>query len=360
VSSEPQAPSPSETELLAAAQQGNSAAFDRLVAGHRRELYAHCYRLLGSVQDAEDALQEALLGAWKGLAPFQGRSSLRTWLYKVTTHACLRLLTQRPRRRLSPEYGPARSDTTDLGQPVLEPIWLEPWVEPGSEPASWSEDRAAPAPDPAGQVLQRESIELAFIAALQHLPGTQRAALLLSDVLEFSAAEIAGLLETSVAAVNSALQRARKTLGERASGPSQQVQLASLGQAGQDALVRDFVRAWESADLGALLQLLTEDARFVMPPLPAWFDGRENVARFFAERIFALRWRLLPLSVNGQLGFACYSAPPGAGELQLSAVNLLNLRDARIAEIVGFLDPAVYGHFGLPAVPSAKNHAPER
>jgi RNA polymerase sigma-70 factor (TIGR02960 family) len=360
VSSEPRAPASSELELLAAAQQGDSAAFDRLVACHRRELYAHCYRMLGSVQDAEDALQEALLGAWKGLAPFQGRSSLRTWLYKVTTHACLRLLTQRPRRRLSPDYAPARSDTADLGELVLEPIWLEPWVEPCSEAASWSEDGAASSADPAERLLQRESIELAFIAALQHLPGTQRAALLLSDVLELSAAEIAELLDTSVAAVNSALQRARKTLAERAPGPPQRAELASLGEAGQHALVQDFVRAWESADLGALLQLLTEDARFVMPPLPAWFDGRENVARFFAERIFALRWRLVPLRVNGQLGFACYSVPPGTSEFRLSAVNLLQLRGGRIAEIAGFLDPAVYGRFGLPAVLPAENRSSER
>jgi len=358
VTTEPKAPPASQAELLAAAQQGDSAAFDRLVAGHRRELYAHCYRMLGSVQDAEDALQDSLLGAWKGLAPFQGRSSLRTWLYKVSTNACLRLLSRRPQRMLSPEYGPPCSDTADLGEPVLEPIWLEPWVEAAAWAKEEPDPAAAPA-DPEARALRRESLELAFIAALQHLPGTQRAALLSSEVLELSTAEIAELLDTTVAAVNSALQRARKTLGERAPGP-QQAELASLGEAGQRALVRDFVHAWESADLGALLQLLTEDARFVMPPLAAWFDGRQNVGKFFGERVFATPWRLLPLCVNGQLGFACYSMQPGTSEFRLSAVNALSLRAGRIAEIDGFLDPAVHGRFGLPAVLPTENRSAER
>lgn len=331
-----------EPELLAAAQRGDSAAFDRLLAPHRRALYAHCYRMLGSVQDAEDALQEALLGAWKGLAPFEGRSSLRSWLYKITTHACLRLLAQRPRRILSPEHGPARSDVFDLGQPVLDPIWLEPWLE--SEPAD-------PAADPAANVLQRESLELAFVATLQHLPGTQRAALLLGEVLEFSAAEIAEQLETSVAAVNSALQRARKTLAERGPSRSQQAELSSLEAEGQRALVDDFLRAWHGKDLSALLSLLTEDVRFIMPPLPAWFDGQEDVGRFFAERVFAMPWRLVPLRLNHQLGFACYSMPPGTSELRLSALNLLCLRTGKVAEIDAFLDSKLLSRLGLPAVP---------
>ena len=331
-----------EPELLAAAQRGDSAAFDRLLAPHRRALYAHCYRMLGSLQDAEDALQEALLGAWKGLAPFAGRSSLRSWLYKITTHACLRLLAQRPRRILSPEHGPARSDVFELGQPVLDPIWLEPWLD--AEPAD-------PSADPAASALERESLELAFVAALQHLPGPQRAALLLAEVLEFSAAEIAEQLESSVPAVNSALQRARKTLAERGPLRSQQAELGSLQAADQRALVDDFLRAWHGQDLSALLSLLTEDVRFIMPPLPAWFDGRHDVGRFFGERVFAMPWRLVPQRVNHQLGFACYSQPPGTSELRLSAVNLLCLRAGKIAEIDAFLDSQLLGRLGLPAAP---------
>jgi RNA polymerase sigma-70 factor (TIGR02960 family) len=185
---------------LRAAQDGDQEAFERLIGRHRRELFAHCYRMLGSVQDAEDALQESLLAAWRGLGGFQGRSSLRAWLYRVTTNACLRLSSRRPRRILSPDYGPPRHDTSDLGEPVTEPIWLEPWPE--TEPAAPTEDA-----DPAERLLVRENVELAFVAALQFLPGTQRAVLLLRDVLEFSAAETAAILGTTKASVNSALER---------------------------------------------------------------------------------------------------------------------------------------------------------
>jgi RNA polymerase sigma-70 factor (TIGR02960 family) len=331
-----------EAKLLAAARQGDPAAFAGLVDAYRRELYAHCYRMLGSVQDAEDALQEALLAAWRGLAGFEGRGSLRGWLYRVTTNACLRLIHRRPRRVLSPEYGPPRRDTADLGEPVAAPVWLEPWLddEPADDPGG---------ADPAAHVLRRESIELAFVAALQHLPGTQRAVLILRDVLAFSAAEVARILDTSPASVNSALQRARKAIEERVPSPTQQAELAALGADGTRELVDAFVRAWERADLPALLELLAADARFTMPPLTAWFDGREDVGRFFADRVFAYSWRLMPLRVNAQLGFACY-AEPGAGEFRLGALNALSLRAGRIVEINGFLDPGVYRQLGLSLV----------
>jgi RNA polymerase sigma-70 factor (TIGR02960 family) len=330
-----------ESELLAAARRGDPAAFERLVSSHRRELYAHCYRMLGSVQDAEDALQESLLGAWRGLASFEGRSSLRAWLYRVTTNACLRLISRRPRRMLSPDHGPPRRDTDDLGEPVTGPVWLEPW--PDDEPAGETGDV-----DPVARYLRRESVELAFVAALQHLPGTQRAVLILRDVLDFSAAEVARILDTTPASVNSALQRARKTVAERAPGTTQQVELAALGPEGQRGLVDAFVTAWERADVAAMLDLLAEDARFTMPPLPAWFRGREDVGRFFAERVFATPWRLLPLRANGQMGFACYSLEPGADRFRLGAINLLSLLEGRIVQIAGFLDPDVHRHFGLP------------
>jgi RNA polymerase sigma-70 factor (ECF subfamily) len=187
------------TDLIAAARHGDSRAFERLVDPYRRELYAHCYRMLGSVHDAEDAVQEALLAAWRGLPGFEGRSSLRAWLYRITTNVCLRQIERRPRRVLSPDYGPPRTDTADLGEPVTEPIWLEPIVT----------DIQDDAQDPETTYVQRESIELAFVAALQHLPGTQRAVLILRDVLQFSAAEVAAHLNTTPVSVNSALQRAR-------------------------------------------------------------------------------------------------------------------------------------------------------
>jgi RNA polymerase sigma-70 factor (ECF subfamily) len=294
--------------------------FDALVAAHRPELLAHCYRMTGSVQDAEDAVQEALLGAWRGLDGFEGRSSARTWLYRIATHACLRLVERRPPRALV--SGPAFEQTAELGAPVSGPVFLEPWVH-GPEDA----------------YERREDIELAFVAALQHLPGTQRAVLILREVLQFSAAEVAGMLETSVPAVNSALQRARVTLGSRR---SQQVELSGVDER---ALVEDFLAAWERADVPALVELLTEDARFVMPPLPAWFAGREWVARFLRERMFATPWRLRPVRANGQPAFACYQGPA----YPLSSILVLTLRDGRVAELTAFLDPAVLRK--VPGVP---------
>ncbi|HET6728812.1 MAG TPA: sigma-70 family RNA polymerase sigma factor [Jiangellaceae bacterium] len=331
-----------EPELLASARRGDSAAFERLVAGYRNELYAHCYRMLGSVQDAEDALQESLLGAWRGLAGFEGRSSLRAWLYRITTNACLRLIARRPRRMLSMDHGPPLRDTDDLGEPVAGPVWLEPWPEdvPESEPGDT---------DPAASYLRRESVELAFIAALQHLPGTQRAVLILREVLEFSAAEVAQILDTSPASVNSALQRARKAVDQRVPSTAQQAELDALGADGRRELVDAFVTAWERADVPAILELLAEDARFTMPPLPAWFLGREDIGRFFAERVFATPWRLVPIRANGQPAFACYQGETGRDRFRLSAVNVLGLHAGQIVEIAGFLDPAVHRHFGLPA-----------
>jgi len=327
-----------EPELLVAARAGDADAFDQLVGPYRRELAAHCYRMLGSPHDAEDALQESLLSAWRGLPGFEGRSSLRTWLYRISTNACLRLNSKRPRRVLSPDHGPPRQDTSDLGNWVTGPVWLEPWPD----------DLAADEPGPAASYLQREGVELAFVAALQHLPGTQRAALILREVLEYSAAEVAQLLETTPAAVNSALQRARKAVDERVPDVSQQVELAALGEDGRRELVDAFVRAWERADVDALVTLLAEDARFTMPPLPAWFDGRASVARFFAERVFESAWRLVPIWVNAQPGFACYQRYAGADRFRLGAINVLSLRAGLITEITGFLDPGVHRLVDVP------------
>jgi RNA polymerase sigma-70 factor (TIGR02960 family) len=304
--------------------------FEGLVAGHRRELLAHCYRMLGSIQDAEDALQEALLGAWRGRAGFEGRSSARAWLYRICTNACLRLSSRRPRRLLSPDHGPALKQTADLGQPVTGPVWLEPW--PGDAPEG-------EASDPEADYLRRESVELAFVAALQHLPGTQRAVLILREVLEFSAAEVADLLDTSPASVNSALQRARKALAERVPATSQRAELDALGDAGRRELVDAFVRAWERGDVEALTALLAEDARFTMPPLPAWFDGRADVAMFMRERLFETPWTLRAITVNGQPGFACYQGG------KLGAINALSIRDGRITQIAGFVEPALHRYF---------------
>lgn len=301
-------------------------SFDTLVAEHRAELYRYCYRMLGSLHDAEDALQEALLGAWKGLSGFEGRSSLRSWLYRVATHACLRVIAARPKRILPPEHAGAAMDV-DV-EPALEgPLWLEPY------------------PDPVDASYElRESVELAFVAALQHLPATQRAALVLCEVIGFSATEAAELLETSLPSLTSALQRAREAVQRRVPAVTQQAALRNLGDAAQQQLVSSFVDAWARQDVAALVQLLTHDVRFSMPPIPTWFDGRDDVARFFAQRVFRTPWRLVPMRASGQLAFAAYQGP----EFRLGAMPVLTLRDGSIAGITGFLAPEVHRHFLLP------------
>lgn len=292
-------------------------------------MHALCYRMMGSLADADDALQEALLGAWKGIAQFEGRATLRTWLYRIATNACLQLIARRPRRELATERGPA-STGVDVEPFVDEPVWLEPYPD-----------------DPQALLEQRESLELAFVAALQHLPANQRAVLILRDVLELSAAEVAELLDTSVASITSALQRARQTVATRVPPRSQAAELRALGDDGQRALVDGFIGAWERQDLDGLLALLTRDARFSMPPIPTWFDGTHAIGRFFRERVFATPWRLRPGHANGQLAFLCYQGP----DFRLGAFNVVTLRGGQIAEMTGFLDPQVYDRLVLPRGP---------
>ncbi len=329
--------------LLASAQAGDASAFGRLVEPYRRQLHMHCYRMLGSPHDADDAVQETLLAAWRGVATFAGRSAFNTWLVRISTNVCLRMIATRARRMESPDVGPASQNTADLGREIPGPVWLEPM--PGDE-AFISESASE---DPASALIRRESVTLAFTAALQHLPGRQRAVLLLRTVLDYSAAETAEMLGVSVATVNSALQRARKTLGARAPVTSQAEEIRSLGDESLRQLLDAFVAAWEARDIAGLRRLFTEDVRFTMPPLPAWFDGRDWVERFIVERVFATPWRMLPLRANGQVGFACYLKSAGDDRFRLGAVTVLSLRDGRIAGLHSFLDPAVHKRFGLAA-----------
>jgi RNA polymerase sigma-70 factor (TIGR02960 family) len=310
---------------LAAAQDGDEDAFATLVAPHRHELRVHCYRMLGSADDADDAVQETLIAAWKGLPGFQGRSSLRAWLYRIATNCCLRMAERSQRRMLSWDHGPARSPDDDLGEPERGP-WLEP----------------LPGPDAAYE--RKETVALAYVAALQHLPPNQRAVLILREVLDFSAAEVADQLDTSVPSVNSALQRARATVADRVTTQSR-----AASMAGPDRrAVAEFLDAFERRDVDGLVRVLAEDVRFTMPPLPAWFDGREDVAGFFARRVFATRWRADAIDVNGQPALACYQEVDG--DFRLSALNVLTVVDGRITWIASFLDPACLARLGLPAV----------
>ena len=331
-----------EHQLLEAARAGDEDAFARLVEPHRNALHAHCYRMLGSVADAEDALQETLLNAWRGLSKFEERSTVRSWLYAIATNACLRAIERRPKRVLPVDYAPAADPHGDLPEPLVESVWIEPYPD---ERLGLDDGLAGPE----ARYQQRESIELAFIAALQHLPAQQRAVLILRDVLGFSAREVADALETTSTGVDSALQRARKSVDERIPERSQQAVLSSLDDQGVREIVEGFVDAWERSDVEAIVAMLTADGAITMPPLPTWYRGREAVATFL-ER-FPLRrdrrWRLVPVRANGQLAFGEYSWDAEREIFKAHSINVLTLEEEGIAEITAFLDTEPT-QFGLP------------
>jgi RNA polymerase sigma-70 factor (ECF subfamily) len=327
------------TPLLAAARAGDEQAFGRLVEPHRRELHAHCYRMLGSVQDAEDALQETLLRAWRGLPRFEGRSSLRSWLYTIATNASLKLIERRPKRVLPMDFGPASGDGDRPGEPVAESVWVEPYPD----------GRLGDGPE--ARYERRESLELAFIAATQHLNPRQRAVLILREVLGFTAAEVATALATTVPSVNSALQRARRTIESRLPEQSQQATLRALGDDRVRAIVGGYTDAWERGDVDAVVALLSEDAILAMPPTPAWYRGRDAIAAFYRRVPLsgALRWRHVVTSANGQPAVGCYAWDAERGAFLPLVLDVLTLQDARIREITAFLSPERFADFGLPA-----------
>jgi RNA polymerase sigma-70 factor (ECF subfamily) len=348
MASAPTTSTPQERELLRAARAGDEGAFQRIVELHRGELHAHCYRMLGSVHDAEDALQDALLRAWRGLPRFEGRSSVRSWLYKIATNTCLDVIARRPKRVLPVDYGPPADPHEGPGQPVVESVWVDPYPD---ETLGLEDGYAAPE----ARYEQRESVELAFIAALQHLPARQRAVLILRDVLGFTARETAAALETTPVSVDSALQRAHKTVNERLPEQSQQAALRSLGDDALSEVVERYVAAWERSDVDAVVELLTEDARMTMPPLPAWYSGRAQVAVFLGRGPLAgqERWRLIPARASGQVAFGAYTWDDQTQAFTPHAVNVLTLRGTQIEEITAFLAPGAFRRLGLPdAMPS--------
>jgi RNA polymerase sigma-70 factor, ECF subfamily len=333
-----------EQQLLEAARGGDESAFAQLVEPHRGPLQAHCYRMLGSVQDAEDALQEALLNAWRGLSGFEGRSSLRSWLYKIATNACLRAIERRPKRVLPIDYGPAADPHDAPGEPLVESVWVEPYPD---ERLGLEQGLAGPE----ARYEQRESVELAFIAALQHLPAHQRAVLILRDVLGFSARETAEALETTPTGVDSAMQRARKTVDERLPERSQQAVLSSLGDARLREIVEEFVDAWERSDVDAVVEMLASDGAITMPPLPTWYRGREAMTAFLQGWPLrrGRRWRLVPVWASGQLAFGEYEWDERREAFSAHSVTVLTLDDdERIAEFTAFLDRELISRFGLP------------
>ena len=326
---------------LAQARDGDDAAFTRLVAPLRRELHAHCYRMLGSTYDADDALQDALLRAWRGLSGFAGRSSLRSWIYTVATRTCLDLIEARGRRALPMDLGPASDHAMHDNAPDYEISWLGPYQETG----------LAGRATPEARYEQREAVELAFVAALQHLPGNQRAALVLFEVLGFSAAEIAEIMGTSTASVNSALQRARRIVAEKVPERSQAQTLREI----DDAKIRDIVTGYSAAlergDADTLVALLTEDVTWSMPPMPYWYRGID-AAMDFATRIPLTTcgtWRHRSTTANGQPAIGGYLRPfDETGPHRAWAVNVLTLRAGRIAEVTSFIGDEHFTALGLP------------
>jgi RNA polymerase sigma-70 factor (ECF subfamily) len=337
-----------ERDLLDAARRGDEDAFARLVEPLRGALHAHCYRMLGSVHDAEDALQDALLRAWRGVARFEGRSSLRSWLYTIATNACLKAIERRRRLVLPVDYGPATDPHDDPAEPLVESVWIEPYPD---ERLGLADALAGPE----ARYEQRESVELAFIAALQHLPARQRAVLILSDVLGFSGAEVADALETTPASVYSALQRAHKSVDARLPERSQQATLRALGDDALREIVDAFVAAWERGDVDALAAMLTDDATIAMPPMPTWYRGREAVAGFLQRLPLApdMRWRVTPVRANGQLAFGFYLWDEETSSFAAHDVIVLTLDGALISDLTAFLTPEAFDRFGLPAEWSA-------
>jgi RNA polymerase sigma-70 factor (ECF subfamily) len=320
-----------DAALLDRARSGDEGAFARLIEPYRRELHAHCYRMLGSVHDAEDAMQEALLRAWRALPRFEGRSSLRSWLYTIATNTCLNLVAKRPKRTLPIDHGPAADPVAGSGMPLAETVWIEPYPD---EVLAVQDGYASPD----AVYDRRESIELAFIAVLQHLPATQRAVLILREVLGFSAREVAETLDTTVASVNSALQRARAAIQDRVPEQSQQETLRQLGDDEVKRLVDRYVAAWERNDVGAFVSMLAQEATFTMPPLASWFAGREAITRWAAKEPMSgeFRWRMLPARASGQLALGYYSED-GEGGFAPFALNVLTLRGREIADVTAFI-----------------------
>lgn len=329
--------------LLESARRGDHAAFRQLAERHRRELQLHCYRMLGSIHDGEDAVQETLLRAWRGLGEFEGRSSLRNWLYKIATNICLNGLAARQRtaRLLPQNTGPPAQSLPQ--EPATEIAWLDPY------PDESLDDVDAVAPGPEARYEMHEAVQLAFVAAVQQLPPLQRTVLLLRDVLGWSAAEAAQLLDTSVASITSAVQRARTTMEMHYGSMERPTQRPDVQE---QALLDRYVEAWENADLEGFVALLREDAVLSMPPYREWFSGREAIRDFFAWswKRYGGRdaFRLIRTTANRQPAFALYSRNRSTGDYLAHSIQVLTLRQGGIAVLTNFKNARLFDSFGLP------------
>lgn len=327
------------TDLITKARAGDSDAFRELTEPHRRELHVHCYRMLGSFQDAEDALQDTLLAAWQGLGGFEGRASIRTWLYRIATNRCLNALRSANRRPAKewdmPEVEPP--EPTRLG----EVVWLEPY------PDAFLESAINVPLGPEARYAQTEAISLAFVTALQLLPARQRAVLILREVLGYHANEVADMLDSTVESVTSALKRARASLQRRLPPIGEREPPPAPDSAAEQALVSNFVRTYESGDVDALVALLTADVCLSMPPIPLEYQGRDVVARFWASIIRRRTHELVPTRANGQPAFATYLRAPSGGIRHGTGLLVLTLTGDRICAVTRF-ENSVLPCFGLP------------
>jgi RNA polymerase sigma-70 factor, ECF subfamily len=298
--------------------------------------------MLGSLHDAEDALQETLLRAWRGLGGFDETRDPRPWLYRIATNVCIDLLGKRPNRVMPPDERRSAAPAAGPGDPIADAPWLEPFPD---DVVGVADGYASPE----ARYEERESVELAFVVALQHLPANQRAVLVLRDVLGFSARETAEALDTSEASANSALQRARKTIADRLPARSQQQTARALGDRRLRRLVEAYIEAWQARNVDAIVELLAEDANFVMPPFPNWFEGRDAVVAFVASVIDTPELRWIETRANGQPALAWYICDEQAQRFGAAAIEVYSLDGERLSQIAVFASPELFERFGLPA-----------
>jgi len=355
-------PPSAETTRLEAALHGDSQQFGELTEPYRRELQVHCYRIVGSLHEAEDMVQETLLKAWKRLGTYERRASFRAWLYKIATNTCLDFLDQRRSRRLLPlDTLPASDPNTPILPPAAELTWLEPF------PDEWLRDTNAANPE--ARYTDSESISFSFMTALQLLPPRQRAVLILRDVLDFSANETAEVLEITVSSSNSARHRARKTLSQSYQNRDPESSVQAVTDEKTQWLLDRFLQAWETADVDGLVTLLKAEAALAMPPSPSWYQGPEAIRIFFKATVFADdgmfngkasgRWRLVPTRANTLPAFALYQRDDN-DKYQAFGIIVLDCEANGLGQIISFIDPSMPSLFGLPTTisPSQKVHGP--
>ena len=339
---------PDEIRRIASNPQG----FGELTEPYRRELQIHCYRILGSLHEAEDMVQETYIKAWKHIGTYEGRASFRSWLYKIATNTCLDFLdTKRSRRLLPFQISPASDPRSPIVPPTPELTWLEPF------PDEWLAD--ATAVNPEARYSQSESISLSFLTALQVLPARQRAVLILRDVLDFSAIETSEVLELTVSSVNSALNRARKTLSGRYQGRISETSRISLADEKSKQLLDHYIQAWQAADVNGLVALLKQDAILAMPPSPSWYQGNDAIGEFLAATVLGQgdmfpgraknRWRLIPTRANAAIALAMYQRDQ-EDRYRAFGLQVLAWEGSKLAQIMNFIDPLLPTRFGLPTV----------